>query len=87
MNALPRKERITKEEIVQSIAQVARYQSSFGYQVEGSLSDQSLSELKSRAVTLTDEIQSRQTQLDQIDIRSRRKANAICWLGSSIVIG
>lgn len=56
MNALPRKDRLSKDDVVQSIAQVCRYYTSINYQVEGSHTDKSLDHLKIRAVTLASEI-------------------------------
>lgn len=87
MNALPRKDRLSKDDVVQSIAQVCRSYTAINYQVEGSHTNKSLDHLKARAVSLASEISIRQQELSHIELRSQRRATALCWLGSGIAIG
>ena len=67
MNSLPRRERLTKDDVAQSIAQISRYYTSIGYQVEESHSAKALDPLRKRAVNLANEVHLRQMQLNTIE--------------------
>ena len=87
MHALPNSNKgIKTAEVAQSLAQVLRYYQNKGYVTKYSHSNSKINELRERLAILEDEVSKKNLQIQQIEKSSKRKATALCLLGSSIVV-